>query len=232
MNPATDTTPQPGDQTPSQPTAEPQAPAPVNFPFTTPETVAPQGIPQPTQQLPPASQPVMQQPQTPKPKKSYKKFFILLVVLLIAIGLGVTAYFIIRGAVENGKEAEAATISKDLPYQYAKPLLNVSESDQVQFPVDYDLRQLDSYKKNQDYSDAIKVFTDSSFTHPANVNVYPEKSLFTRLTNGTKDSAIRIKPSASDLSAQQTYSTQKDPVTVSPSGTWGPGSEYYYCSLS
>lgn len=234
MNPASDTTPQQDGQTPpAQPIEQfpPSAPM-TQFPFNSEPAFI-----QPTQPAPqaadantvtPQGQPGQPLPPAPKPKKqSYKKFFIIFASVLVAIGLGIAAHSIITSLISKAEDAKAAAISKDLPYQYGKPLLNISESDEVQFPVSYDMKQLDSYKKNNNYDDAIKVFTDSSFTHPANVNIFPQKDTITRLIGGKNDSKIRITPNASDLRAQQIYSTGRDPVTVSPSGAWGPNSEYY-----
>lgn len=202
---------------PTPETPQPQAPsslpveAPVVFPFqTAPEQPVSDSLQNTQQSFPQA------------PKKSRKKLFILLAsilggLILIGVGVSITLAFI-----HKAQSSQAAELSKNLPYEYAAPILNVSETDYVNFPISYSPDSLDSYKKNQNYHDAIKVFTDSSLTHPANADVIPEKSgLFGNVSN------FRVRPENVDLVAKQTYDGSGKSVTLSPAGAWGPNNEYY-----
>ena len=117
-----------------------------------PETTVAQST-QPTPELAPVA---------PIPKKSKKKIIIAGSALLLLIIAG--ALFLVLGRGSSGAYADS------LPYVYAKPQLNIDPTTKFEFTAKYDVKSLQSYKEsltNNQYSDAVEVYTDEALTKPA-----------------------------------------------------------------
>ena len=114
-------------------------------------------VAQPTQPTPEPT------PVAPIPKKSKKKIIIIAgsaLLLLIIAG----ALFLVLGRGSSGAYADS------LPYVYAKPQLNIDPTTKFEFTAKYDVKALQSYKEsltNNQYSDAVEVYTDEALTKPA-----------------------------------------------------------------
>jgi len=150
------------------------------------------------------------------PPRSRKKLFVIVAGVVAVLLIVATAIYLITGRGSSDAYAD------NLPYVYAKPLVDIDPTTKFEFAAKYDVKELQSYKQNltnNQYSDAVEVYTDEALTKPAADTQVTFSSEYS-----SKKETLTIAPNPS---ASATSSLIGTPTTDIRNKGWGFYEQYY-----